>query len=400
MGVMVMRAGQRPGPMTHTVIDETGLPVEPIEQYLRFLRTDGASPHTVQAYARGLAAWWTLLADLQQDWRDFPTDTFGAFLRYLRTGDLPSVCRVGPDPVWLAPASVNQRSAAVLAFYTWHAGANDLQTPLRRLYTSWGRVRASRYQRMLIGVADHAQRSKPAAIYRGRKSPRGRAPVLTPSQVRLVIDTCEPAADTPLSRLVAARDRLLFTMLPETGLRLGEALGLRHCDIRAGAGATPQLLVVPRDDHPHGCRVKNDKARNIYISDDLEALYSAYVWHLVDAGIDIEVDDLPGHYVFVNVARDPRWAPLSPDTVYDKVESITRRAGGQLPASWTPHWLRHTHATALLLAGVPPHVVMRRLGHADFQTTLELYGWVTEDAEMRALAEWRAFTSGWKGVTA
>ena len=35
-----------------------------------------------------------------------------------------------------------------------------------------------------------------------------------------------------------------------------------------------------------------------------------------------------------------------------------------LPPDWSPHWLRHTHATALLLAGVPEHVVMRRLGHA------------------------------------
>ena len=35
---------------------------------------------------------------------------------------------------------------------------------------------------------------------------------------------------------------------------------------------------------------------------------------------------------------------------------------GQVPAGWTPHWFRHSHATALLLAGVPVHVVSRRLG--------------------------------------
>ena len=31
---------------------------------------------------------------------------------------------------------------------------------------------------------------------------------------------------------------------------------------------------------------------------------------------------------------------------------------------------------------------MRRLGHRDVQTTLSRYGWVTEDAELRALADW------------
>jgi site-specific recombinase XerD len=26
-----------------------------------------------------------------------------------------------------------------------------------------------------------------------------------------------------------------------------------------------------------------------------------------------------------------------------------------VPEGWSPHWARHTHATALLLAGVPEH---------------------------------------------
>lgn len=121
------------GSRSHTVISDTGLPVAPIEEYLAFLRADGSSPHTVQAYARGLAAWWDLLADLGHGWDDFPTAAFGQFLTYLRTGDLPSVTRVGPTPAWLAPATVTLRSAAVLAFYTWHAAAHGLHQPMARL---------------------------------------------------------------------------------------------------------------------------------------------------------------------------------------------------------------------------------------------------------------------------
>jgi integrase len=67
-----------------------------------------------------------------------------------------------------------------------------------------------------------------------------------------------------------------------------------------------------------------------------------------------------------------------------------------VPAAWTPHWMRHSHATALLLAAVPVHVVSRRLGHAGVQTTLNLYAHVTEDADMRAVAEWKTFTAGWR----
>jgi len=50
------------------------------------------------------------------------------------------------------------------------------------------------------------------------------------------------------------------------------------------------------------------------------------------------------------------------------------------------------------MAGVPVHVVSRRLGHADVQTPLELYAHVTEDADMRAVAEWKSFTAGWRAV--
>ena len=82
--------------------------------------------------------------------------------------------------------------------------------------------------------------------------------------------------------------------------------------------------------------------------------------------------------------------------MYDLVARLRRELDGQVPATWTPHWLRHSHATALLLSRVPVHVVSRRLGHADVQTTLQLYAHVTEDADLQAAARWQAFTAGWR----
>jgi integrase len=43
------------------------------------------------------------------------------------------------------------------------------------------------------------------------------------------------------------------------------------------------------------------------------------------------------------------------------------------------HDLRHVHATTLLLAGVPVHVVANRLGHADPSTTLRVYAHVLRE---------------------
>ena len=53
------------------------------------------------------------------------------------------------------------------------------------------------------------------------------------------------------------------------------------------------------------------------------------------------------------------------------------------------HDLRHTHASLLLAAGVPIHVVQARLGHASIQTTVDVYGHLlpASDAEAGAALE-------------
>lgn len=50
--------------------------------------------------------------------------------------------------------------------------------------------------------------------------------------------------------------------------------------------------------------------------------------------------------------------------------------GGPLHRPTRLHDLRHVHATALLLAGTPVHVVATRLGHADPSITLRVYAHV------------------------
>ena len=48
------------------------------------------------------------------------------------------------------------------------------------------------------------------------------------------------------------------------------------------------------------------------------------------------------------------------------------------------HDLRHTHATLLLTAGVPVHVVSARLGHASIQKTVDTYGHVIPASDVEA----------------
>ncbi|GAA4605503.1 hypothetical protein GCM10023195_19180 [Actinoallomurus liliacearum] len=70
------------------------------------------------------------------------------------------------------------------------------------------------------------------------------------------------------------------------------------------------------------------------------------------------------------------------------INAYNHPKGGRPPAEPLPyarlHDLRHIHATTLLLAGVPVHVVTARLGHADPAITLRVYAHVVRSAETAA----------------
>lgn len=76
------------------------------------------------------------------------------------------------------------------------------------------------------------------------------------------------------------------------------------------------------------------------------------------------------------VFRAESGAPLFPSTVSSLMRRLVGAAG--LPHARL-HDLRHLHATTLLLAGVPVHVVAARLGHADPSITLKVYAHVLRE---------------------
>ncbi|WP_369597553.1 tyrosine-type recombinase/integrase [Rhodococcus sp. 14-2470-1b] len=185
------------------------------------------------------------------------------------------------------------------------------------------------------------------------------------------------------------RDRFLFALLADTGMRLGEALGLRIGDFVMGRGGTPFVEIVPREDNTNGARVKMMRPRRVYVGSDLERLFADYLTYIVCRAAEFGLTLTEDSPLLVNVMRPPLLAALRETTVREKVSALRRHGAG--PPEWTPHWFRHTHATALLLAGTPDWVVSRRLGHAHVQTTLDLYGWVREDEALRAAANWAAY---------
>lgn len=94
------------------------------------------------------------------------------------------------------------------------------------------------------------------------KAPRKLPRVLTVAEMHAILDGCD--------RL---HDRFLFALLHETGMRIGEALGLRHEDI---AAAEREISIVPRD-NDNGARTESQRPRSIPVNADLIRLYADYL---------------------------------------------------------------------------------------------------------------------------
>lgn len=388
--VRVQRLTLPGGEPTWTVLGRDHLVVEPAEEYLEFLRAQEFSPNTVKSYARGLALWWQYLDLFGLRWDTVRLADFGSFLTWLRTGDGPGVTSIEHRPPRFAESTISTRLGAVMSCYDYHLlNGVDVGRDLHRISHRGG----GGYKPLLEHVARRrGRRISTVRVRRARRS--GPPPVLTPGQIELICDACATWDADARDWRGSVRNRLLWVLMAETGVRLSEALGLQHRDWHTGRGETPYLEVVPRE-HPHRVRAKSGY-RRLYVSDRLDRLYGEHLWRLCEAGADVTCEDFDAAYVFVNLNHSPLFAPWQPGSVYDLVDRLHRQLAGQVPQEWTPHWLRHSHATALLLSGTPVHVVSRRLGHADVQTTLNTYAHVTEDAEMQALANWQAFTASWR----
>jgi integrase len=349
------------------------------------------SPNTVRGYATSLAQWWSFLEQRGEAgrWQDAGVPAVAGFLSWLRNGRTAehALAAAGEVP---SAETLHARLAALISFYQWQEAVHSVPVAGRLL-----RGRAARMpSRGLLAHLDARRDPGPSSLVRVRRRRPGRPPLLLPGEIQAIIDGCATWDDTAGDWRGNLRDRLLFSLLAESGMRLGEVLGMAISDFVMGRGGTAYIEVVPRAGNPNGARVKMMRPRRIYVSADLERLFADYLTHLACRAAGLGRNVSPGSPLLVNLGRPPLLAAIREGTVRDKVTALKKKGIG--PAGWTPHWFRHSHASALLLAGTPEWVVSRRLGHAHVQTTIDLYGWVREDEALRAAANWKSYASSWQ----
>ncbi len=328
------------GTESWTVIGEDGCVVAPVDRYLAYLTALERSPNTVRAYATSLALWFEFLAQVDVGWADAGVEDVARFVSWLRA-PAANVVVLETGTGRRSAATVNRHLAGLFGFYDHHARAG---VTLAGDLVAWRRVGRGSYKPFL----HHVTKGKPIATRPVKLMVARRAPrTLDAEQVVAVLAACEHV-----------RDRFLFALLAETGMRIGQALGLRHADF---VSRDREVRIVARPDNANGARAKVRTTAVIPVSTPLVRLYSEYM--------HAEYGELDSDYVFVNLWGGRVGHPLCYATVHKLIARISASTG----VEFTAHMLRHTHATDLIRRGVPIEIVARLLTHRSSTTTSQTY---------------------------
>lgn len=344
------------GTESWTVLADDWAPVEPVELFLAHLCDQGRSPNTVKAYAHDPKDYFEYLAGRGADWRRLRFDELAGFKPWLRLSPAQrrgGVAALPSATAFCTASTVNRKIAAVTSFYEFHARHGVQVAAVIRDASRPLTISRSSFRPFLV----HTRRDPPRRSGLTVRQPQRRPQVLAEHEVEALFAGC--------TRL---RDRLLLGVLLEAGLRIREALGLRHEDVR-----TPDGVVEVRQ------RVNANRARaktwerTVPVGASWLRLHADYLHE--------EYGDLDSDYVFVTLWSRPRGRPLGYPAVIDLFARLARHTG----VTATPHMFRHTYATRLLRSGVKAEVVQQLLGHASVATTIDTYAHLTVEDVRREL---------------
>lgn len=189
-------------------------------------------------------------------------------------------------------------------------------------------------------LADHDEAEPVTALAtRGPKFRRKLPRPLTEVAAGAVLDGIGEGLQADWTR---ARDVAVATLLYGLGLRISEALALRGAD----HPLPPTLRITGKGEKQRLVPVLPEAAAAV-------ARYAALCPYPLERGAAL--------------FRGLRGGDLNPRQIQRAMESVRHRLG--LPATATPHALRHSFATHLLNAGGDLRAIQELLGHASLSTT-------------------------------
>ena len=160
-----------------------------------------------------------------------------------------------------------------------------------------------------------------------------------------------------IKRECSGSARVVLQILPEIGLRVGEAVALRRSDIMQRGGAWG--VQISRSWTPEGVGPsKGANVRWVPLSKVALALLQNWIKQRQAKEGPVAGYLFPGN----------SYGVISPVSVRKQLQ-IARRSLSGAPGAATPHTMRHTFATRLIRRGVDLRLIQDMLGHNSIATT-------------------------------
>jgi len=202
-----------------------------------------------------------------------------------------------------------------------------------------------------------------------------------------------------LAQRAQAQDELLiaWSLLAATGMRRGEALGLRWADVDFDGSRLSVRRSATISKEKDGGKVidigppKSGKPRTIDCDPQTLAALKAHKAARGTLALALARD---GAYVLGNLDGSVRHPERFSRRFVSALIAARKALGVDVLSTIRLHDLRHTHATLLLKAGVPVKVVSERLGHANAMITLGTYAHVMPGMQAGAAAKFGALLAG------
>jgi site-specific recombinase XerD len=160
-----------------------------------------------------------------------------------------------------------------------------------------------------------------------------------------------------ISTLSQLRDKVILEILFSTGLRVSELCNLNRDEIDLNR-------------REFGVIGKGGKPRVVFLSKDACKWVKTYLDNRKDDYKPLLIRFKGG----VDQTRQGEKMRLSPRSVQRIVAKYVRKA--QIPVKASPHTMRHSYATSLLIAGADIRSVQEMLGHKNIATT-QVYTHIT-----------------------
>lgn len=174
-----------------------------------------------------------------------------------------------------------------------------------------------------------------------------------------------------LDACACLRDKILLMLLAETGMRIGELLGVNY--VRDIDYEKRVVRVELREDNENRARAKNAEYRDTYFSEKTLEMLQSYLSENAELFAKTE-------YLFINLHGKTAGKAMSVNGVYSVLRLLEKNTGIKA----TPHMLRHYYANERRKAGWTMLEISTSLGHRSIRTTEEYLSVSDEEIEAAA----------------